>query len=417
VNLKEKIPNDYKDIINKITKAASLGGYTVYAVGGFVRDIVMSRMPNDLDIMVEKENGGIEFSKFLSKELKISEPVIFERFGTAKLSIDGREIEFIMPRKEYYDENSRNPDTEIGSLMQDALRRDFTINALFLRLNDMELVDLLNAGLKDIENKIIRVTDSSAADIIFSQDPLRILRAVRQSCQLGFKIEEQTYASMKKNAFRIKIVSPERIRDEVNKMLECQNISQAFKMLDELKLLEFILPGVEKQKFYHSFSGIMFEQEKITVILAFLLAGEKKAETVLTGLKYPKDFIKKVLSAAEGYEYLKLYGAKLSDSLIRKFEKKYRTLLGLIKDLCFLADQKQFENLFKKINEMSLKNELIPEREMFSGEELMAIFKKPSGKWIAETKIYVEDLLCDNPKITKEETLKEIKLRLKKQSL
>jgi tRNA nucleotidyltransferase/poly(A) polymerase len=415
VNLKEKIPNDYKDIINKITKAASLGGYTVYAVGGFVRDMVMNRIPNDLDIMVEKENGGIEFSKFLSKGLKISEPVIFERFGTAKLSIDGREIEFIMPRKEYYDENSRNPDTEIGSLMQDALRRDFTVNALFLRLNDMELVDLLNKGLKDIENKIIRVTDSSAADIIFSQDPLRILRAVRQSCQLGFKIEEQTYASMKKNAFRIKIVSPERIRDEINKMLECQNVSQTFKMLDELNLLEFIFPTIEKEKFVRYFFEKLPENNKTAVILAFLLG--KKSDKILTGLKYPKDFIKTIVSVSEGYEYLKEHNAELTDSQIRKFEKRYRNVLPVIADLCFLSDKKRFDVLFKKINEMSLKNELIPEREMFSGEELMAIFKKPSGKWIAETKIYVEDLLCDNPKITKEETLKEIKLRLKKQSL
>ncbi|MDD3064622.1 MAG: hypothetical protein PHI20_02235 [Endomicrobiaceae bacterium] len=415
MNLKEKIPNDYKDIINKITKAASLGGYTVYAVGGFVRDMVMNRIPNDLDIMVEKENGGIEFSKFLSKGLKISEPVIFERFGTAKLSIDGREIEFIMPRKEYYDENSRNPDTEIGSLMQDALRRDFTVNALFLRLNDMELVDLLNKGLKDIENKIIRVTDSSAADIIFSQDPLRILRAVRQSCQLGFKIEEQTYASMKKNAFRIKIVSPERIRDEINKMLECQNVSQTFKMLDELNLLEFIFPTIEKEKFVRYFFEKLPENNKTAVILAFLLG--KKSDKILTGLKYPKDFIKTIVSVSEGYEYLKEHNAELTDSQIRKFEKRYRNVLPVIADLCFLSDKKRFDVLFKKINEMSLKNELIPEREMFSGEELMAIFKKPSGKWIAETKIYVEDLLCDNPKITKEETLKEIKLRLKKQSL
>ncbi len=415
MNLQEKIPNDYKDIINKITKAASLGGYTVYAVGGFVRDMVMNRIPNDLDIMVEKENGGIEFSKFLSKGLKISEPVIFERFGTAKLSIDGREIEFIMPRKEYYDENSRNPDTEIGSLMQDALRRDFTVNALFLRLNDMELVDLLNKGLKDIENKIIRVTDSSAADIIFSQDPLRILRAVRQSCQLGFKIEEQTYASMKKNAFRIKIVSPERIRDEINKMLECQNVSQTFKMLDELNLLEFIFPTIEKEKFVRYFFEKLPENNKTAVILAFLLG--KKSDKILTGLKYPKDFIKTIVSVSEGYEYLKEHNAELTDSQIRKFEKRYRNVLPVIADLCFLSDKKRFDVLFKKINEMSLKNELIPEREMFSGEELMAIFKKPSGKWIAETKIYVEDLLCDNPKITKEETLKEIKLRLKKQSL
>ena len=93
-----------------------------------------------------------------------------------------------MPRKEYYEINSRNPETEIGTLEQDALRRDFTINALFLRLNDLQLLDLTEKGLKDIKNKIIRVTDETSADIIFSQDPLRILRAVRQSFQLNFSM-------------------------------------------------------------------------------------------------------------------------------------------------------------------------------------------------------------------------------------
>ncbi len=417
MNLKEKIPNDYKNIINKITKAASLGGYTVYAVGGFVRDMVMSRMPNDLDIMVEKENGGIEFSKFLSKELKISEPVIFERFGTAKLSIDGREIEFIMPRKEYYDDNSRNPDTEIGSLMQDALRRDFTINALFLRLNDMELVDLLNAGLKDIENKIIRVTDSSAADIIFSQDPLRILRAVRQSCQLGFKIEEKTYASMKKNASRLEIVSPERIRDEINKMLECENVQQSFKMLDELGLLEFIFPKIKKEKFAYSFFKEIPHDDKALLTLAFLLSDELKSDKILASLKYSKDFIKEVLSVSEGYKYLKNHKNELNVRQIRQFEKKHRDIFIMLKKLCLLSDKEQFNNLFEQINEMSLKNELIPQREMFSGDELMSIFDKPAGKWISDIKNYVEELLCDNPKISKEEALENIKLWLKKQSL
>jgi len=417
VNLKEKIPNDYKNIISKITKAASLGGYTVYAVGGFVRDMVMNRIPNDLDIMVEKENGGIEFSKFLSKELKISQPVIFERFGTAKLSIDGREIEFIMPRKEYYDENSRNPDTEIGSLMQDALRRDFTVNALFLRLNDMELVDLLNAGLKDIENKIIRVTDSSAADIIFSQDPLRILRAVRQSCQLGFSIEEQTYLSMKKNAGRLEIVSPERIRDEVNKMIECQTVQQAFKMLDGLGLLEFIFPGIKKEKISYSFFKEILKEDKIVLTLAFLLSDNAKSERILINLKYSKDFIKEVLSVSEAYEYLKNHINELSVRQIRQFEKKYRDVFIILKKLCLLSDKEQFNNLFEKINEMSLKNELIPQSELFSGDDLMSIFDKPAGKWISDIKNYVEELLCDNPKISKEEALENIKLWLKKQSL
>lgn len=249
MNLKGKIPKNYIGIVEKITKIATDNNYVIYAVGGFVRDLIINREPNDLDIMVETDNGGIEFAQLLSNKLNLSEPVIFERFGTAKLTVENREIEFIMPRKEYYDENSRNPDTEIGSLRQDALRRDFTVNALFLRLNDMELVDLTGLGLEDIKNKIIRVTDESASDVIFEQDPLRILRAVRQSFQLDFEIESKTYSSMKKNIERIKIVSPERIRDEINKMLVLDNPSKAFDMLKSIGLFSVIFPELDYNVF------------------------------------------------------------------------------------------------------------------------------------------------------------------------
>ena len=151
-----------------------------------------------------------------------------------------------MPRKEYYDKNSRNPQTKIGTLEQDALRRDFTVNALFLRLNDFELLDLTQNGLKDIENKIIRVTDESASDIIFEQDPLRILRAVRQSFQLNFTIEQKTYQSMKNKVCRITIVSGERIAEEINKMLLLDKPSKAFKMLDDIGLLNILLPELKQ---------------------------------------------------------------------------------------------------------------------------------------------------------------------------
>ena len=130
------IPQEYKSIIKKLIQIAEDNNYVIYAVGGFVRDIILNRQPNDLDIMVEGENAGIEFSKLVAEKLKIHPPVIFEKFATSKLLMDDKEIEFIMPRKEYYDVNSRNPKTEIGTLEQDCLRRDFTVNSLFLRLND-----------------------------------------------------------------------------------------------------------------------------------------------------------------------------------------------------------------------------------------------------------------------------------------
>ena len=167
---KISIPKRYESIVDKISLTAKENNFDAYIVGGFVRDLFLDREPKDLDIMVcLKDNfvngrlAGVNFSKILANKYKLHEPVIFERFGTSKLFIDNEEVEFVMPRKEYYDSNSRNPDTQLASLEQDALRRDFTINTLFLRLVDMKILDLTYSGLNDIKNKIIRVTDISNA--------------------------------------------------------------------------------------------------------------------------------------------------------------------------------------------------------------------------------------------------------------
>jgi tRNA nucleotidyltransferase/poly(A) polymerase len=415
MNLKGRIPKDYIGVIEKITKVAMDNNYIIYAVGGFVRDLIINRSPNDLDIMVEKDNGGIEFAQLLVKKLNLSEPVIFEKFGTAKLIIYNHKIEFIMPRKEYYDENSRNPDTEIGSLQQDALRRDFTINALFLRLNDMELVDLSGNGLKDIGNKIIRVTDESALDIIFKQDPLRILRAIRQSIQLGFEIEPKTYESMQKNIERIKIVSPERIRDEINKILLSDNSSKAFYMLKTLGVLGGILPELKEG----IFNGVITFFDKIPkeleLKLTVLLYQVEDAENILIRLKYSKDIIKKVSLLIEGFKYVKTFEKLWTDYEIRKFEKKYKQIIADLRNLCSMTDNET--DLFEKIDAMSFENQLVPEKDIFDGNELIEIFNKPSGKWISDVKKHIEGLQYNNPKMTKEDILEKIKLLLKNQSI
>ncbi|MCL2390683.1 MAG: CCA tRNA nucleotidyltransferase, partial [Endomicrobia bacterium] len=254
MKMKFTISDKFAPILDKILRTAVETGYEAYAVGGFVRDLFLKRQSKDLDIMVENINrrgdrlAGVDFAKKISLKFGLREPVVFERFGTAKLFIDGEEVEFVMPRKEYYDDDSRNPDTEIGTLEQDALRRDFTVNALFLRLSDMRVLDFTSKGLKDIEDRIIRVADCANAKIIFRQDPLRILRAVRQSLQLGFSIEAETYKEMKASAQRIKIVSPERVRDEINKILAESNPSKAFKMMDDINLLGEILPEISRLK-------------------------------------------------------------------------------------------------------------------------------------------------------------------------
>ncbi|MBQ3834542.1 MAG: HD domain-containing protein [Elusimicrobia bacterium] len=446
-----KIPQNYQGIIEKLIKVAKDNNYVIYAVGGFVRDMILNREPKDLDIMVEGENAGIEFSKKVAESLKISQPVTFEKFATSKLEIVGHEIEFIMPRKEYYDENSRNPNTEIGTLQQDALRRDFTVNALFLRLNDFELLDLTGKGMKDIENKIIRVTDETAADIIFAQDPLRILRAVRQSFQLNFKIENKTYQSMKNNAKRIKIVSGERIRDELNKMLLQEKPSQAINMLDDIGMLKEILPELkntqnitqptlyhDKDVYGHSLAVLDGVKADIVLRVAALLhdigkpavrteingkisfiSHEKKsvelAQNILLRLKYPAEFIKQVCFLIEQHMYPKNYEPVWKDSAVRKFVYKMGENLENIKDLYFAdCGKKQNKNdLFDRVHNLKENNLLVKGEDLIDGIELMKIFGKPQGKWIGDAKNLIKDMQFDNPQITKIEVLEKLKKILK----
>ena len=444
-----KIPQTYQSVVEKLIKIAKDNNFIIYAVGGFVRDIILNREPNDLDIMVEGENAGIEFSKLVADKLNIHPPVTFEKFATSKLLIENKEIEFIMPRKEYYDKNSRNPQTKIGTLEQDALRRDFTVNALFLRLNDFELLDLTQNGLKDIENKIIRVTDESASDIIFEQDPLRILRAVRQSFQLNFTIEQKTYQSMKNKVCRITIVSGERIAEEINKMLLLDKPSKAFKMLDDIGLLNILLPELkqtqnvlqpvqyhDKDVYGHTMDVLdninpnlvlrmtaLFHDigktqtrsvngDKISFINHETISSEL-AKKILIRLKYPMDFIKKVCFLIQNHMYPKMYTKEWKDSSVRKFANKFGKNIENIR-LLYIADTKNFDNeLFDRVKLLEKSDMLMPEKELFDGNELINIFNRPAGKWINDVKEYIRNLQFENPKITKEEVGEKLKNLLK----
>lgn len=427
------IPKEYQPIIDKITKVAIANNYTIYAVGGFVRDMILNRHPKDLDIMVEGDNAGIKFATLLSEQLNIHPPVIFEKFATAKLIIDNKEIEFIMPRQEYYDKNSRNPRTEKATLVQDVLRRDFTVNALFLRLNDMLLLDLCGKGLQDINDKIIRVTDETASDLIFEQDPLRILRAVRQSFQLGFTIEKNTYQSMVKKSNRITIVSPERIRDEINKILLLDKPSKAFYMLDDINLLEIILPELKKiQKIENVFEHVMhvvdkirsvlflritallYETGKIVNIVNYEQESVKIAKDILIKLKYPTNFIKEVSSFIEDNMLVKEYNSAWTDADVRKFEKQVSENLKNI-ELFSIASTKQYNSsLFDRIKKLESHNMLAPKEELFDGNELVNILGYPSGKWVGNAKKYIEELQFEEPSISKEKAIKKLKFYIEK---
>ncbi|MFP4365941.1 MAG: CCA tRNA nucleotidyltransferase, partial [Bacteroidales bacterium] len=234
-------------VFNLISKTAFDNKTELYVIGGYVRDMILGRPTTDIDIVVL--GNGIEFAKKLSKAIGNKPRVsIFQNFGTAMLRYYEYEIEFVGARKESYRKDSRKPIIEGGSLEDDQKRRDFTINALAVGLgikNYGKLLDPFN-GIEDIRKKIIRTPLDPL--VTFSDDPLRMMRAIRFASQLGFKIETSTLKAIKENRERIKIVSQERITEELNKILMTDRPSAGFSLFDETGLLEIILPEINAMK-------------------------------------------------------------------------------------------------------------------------------------------------------------------------
>ncbi len=233
-----------EDIFRLISEAAYTSGLEVYVVGGYVRDCILGRS-NERDIDLVVNGSGIELAKrvaaMISPRIKVN---TYKNFGTAMFRTGNMVLEFVGARKESYKKSSRNPVTEAGSIEDDQKRRDFTINAMAISLNRDtygELTDPFN-GIKDLENKIIRTPlDPSKT---FSDDPLRMMRAIRFASQLSFSIDPVTFDSIRENSGRISIVSYERITAELNKILLSDTPSEGFRMLLASGLLEKILPEV-----------------------------------------------------------------------------------------------------------------------------------------------------------------------------
>ncbi len=253
-----------KEIFHQISAAADGLGLDCYVVGGYVRDLFLERPSNDIDVVVV--GSGIQVANALKQMLgKRAHISVFRNFGTAQVKFKDLEVEFVGARKESYSHDSRKPIVEDGTLEDDQNRRDFTINAMAICLNKErfgELVDPFN-GLGDMEDKII--CTPLDPDITFSDDPLRMMRCVRFATQLNFQIEDETFDALSRNADRIKIISGERIVDELNKIMKTPQPSRGFVDLYRCGLLPLIIPELtaldvvetrngraHKNNFYHT---------------------------------------------------------------------------------------------------------------------------------------------------------------------
>ena len=341
MNLKHALK---KPVFKIISASADELGIECYVVGGYVRDFLLERnIGQDIDIVAI--GSGIELAKQVAKNLpnqpKIS---VFKTYGTAMIRCDNIELEFVGARKESYTKNSRNPEVENGTLEDDQKRRDFTINALAIGLNTLNFGALLDPfnGLKDLEDK--RIVTPLEPKITFSDDPLRMLRAIRFATQLEFEIDQKSLDAIKENFQRIDIISKERIVIELHKILESPKPSIGFLLLEKTGLLDVILPEItalkgidevegqlHKDNFYHTLEvvdNICNHTNNVWLRWTALLHDIGKAPT--------KKFSKKVGWTFHGHE---LKGSKMVYHLFKRLKMPLNDKMKYVQKLVFMSSR------------------------------------------------------------------------------
>ena len=451
-------------IFKLISETADEMGLEAYVIGGFVRDIFLHRPSKDIDIVVI--GSGIELAERMAEKLgKKAKFSVFKTYGTAQLKTREWEVEFVGARKESYSHDSRNPVVEDGTLEDDQNRRDFTINALALCLNKDrfgELVDPFN-GLEDLKNFVIRTPLNP--DITFSDDPLRMMRGIRFASQLRFFLEERTFDAIARNKDRIKIITKERIADELNKIILSPKPSVGFILLEKTGLLQLIFPellalkGAEtkdgvghKDNFYHTlavldelaattdnlwlrWSALLHDigkprTKKFDPKLGWTFhnhnyIGEKMIPEIFRKMKLPTNEKMKYVQKMVGLHMrpIVLSEDEVSDSAVRRllFEAG-----NDIEDLMLLCNaditsknpekvrrfRQNFQLVSQKLKDIEEKDRVRNFQPPIDGKEIMETFNLPASNIVGDIKMKIKDAILDGIIPNEYDAAKEYMLKI-----
>lgn len=440
-----KLNSETKQLLNDIYKVAEESNLQIYVVGGFVRDLLLGSAGKDIDFVIVGD--ALNFVKDLYHTYQTSEPLLYPNFGTAMLQFRGYSLEFVSARKEYYDENSRKPNVERADLFTDLSRRDFTINTLAMQIDQNNFGKMIDpyVGIKDLSSGIIKTPLNP--EITFSDDPLRMMRAIRFASTLSFKIEKNTFSAIKKAADRLSIISRERITNEFNKILLSENPTIGIKLLDSSGLLALFLPefvstkGTEQKKMYHHkdvfyhtlqvIDQISKDTDKLSLRLAAMLhdiakpktkrfsdesgwtfhgheiVGERMAETILKRMKYPNEIINYVKKMVRLHlRPMALVSEEVTDSAIRRLlflaGEDFDDLMMLCRADITSKNPgkvkqylKNYEIVVQKAIEVEERDNMRAFKSPVNGREIMEKFNLSPGPLVGKMKLFIEEAILD----------------------
>ena len=455
----------YKEItkyLGGLIKGTEWEGH-VYAVGGCVRDEIMGSEIKDIDLCVSLPSGGIRFAKWLRDNGHTAKGVaVYPNYGTAMLHLKAFpdvELEFVQTRKEkYIDHSCRNPVTAFGTIEDDCMRRDLTINALYINLSTGEIVDITGQGVDDIKNHVIRTPNDP--DVIYDDDPLRILRCIRFASRYGWEIERSTMEGMVRNVHRLDIISKERVKDELDKMLTCRHPVMAMKLLRTTGAMHYVIPELEQtydmeQNEYHF--GTVWEHtlavienlksNRLELRMAALLhdigkirkrtmeggkvhflehelASADMVDEILRPLKYSNDFIEEVAFLAKYHMVCKMWGDECEHFKKKKL-RKLQFVCGTeerFDDLMLIIDAdnnshsadrcmpRQVEIIKQRTEEMKTEGSAMFGYKLpLNGKDVMEIKGLEPGPQVKECLDYLMKLAFVNPLRDRDEFIVHLK--------